>query len=518
MALYDDGHTHCFSCGNRTYDDTTPDRTRLHRKDRPRMDFLEGDYRDLSSRRLTEETCRKFGYFVSTDRSGRAVHVATYRNQEGEVVAQKIRDAAKNFSVIGDGKNMPLFGAHLFPGKGRRVVVTEGEIDAMSVCQAFGLKWPAVSIPNGAQSAKIAIANNLEWLSGYETVVLCFDMDEPGRKAAAECAALLPPGVAAIAELPLKDANEMLVARRTKELVDCLWQARAYRPDGIVSLDDIEDRVLVTPETGRPWPFPKLTAATFGRRLGELYGFGAGTGVGKTDLFTQIIAHDVLTLGVPCGVIYLEQGVGETGRRIAGKSVGKLFHVPDGSWTAEELAEAWATLKASGKLHLYDSWGAMSWDVIKTKIRYLVQALGCEHIFLDHMTALAAAEDDERKALERIMAEAASLCQELNCVIHYVSHLATPEGKPHEEGGRVMIRHFKGSRALGFWSHGMFGLERNQQGKPEERSITTLRCLKDRFTGRATGMCFPLQYNDRTGMLEEAGTAVFDEGVEDVDF
>ena len=54
--------------------------------------------------------------------------------------------------------------------------------------------WPMVSLPSGAASAKKAIQNNLELLQGYEEVVLFFDNDEPGRKAAKECADLLPPG------------------------------------------------------------------------------------------------------------------------------------------------------------------------------------------------------------------------------------------------------------------------------------------------------------------------------------
>jgi twinkle protein len=83
-------------------------------------------------------------------------------------------------------------------------------------------------------------------------------------------------------------------------------------------------------------------------------------------------------------------------------------------------------------------------------------------------------------------------------------HLTTPEGKPHEEGGRVTIRHFKGSRAIGFWSHFMFGLERNQQSEDEaERSTTTFRILKDRNTGNSTGQVFYLGYDRDNGRLHE---------------
>ncbi|NSZ01587.1 hypothetical protein G6M64_20650 [Agrobacterium tumefaciens] len=102
------------------------------------------------------------------------------------------------------------------------------------------------------------------------------------------------------------------------------------------------------------------------------------------------------------------------------------------------------------------------------------------------------------------MAEIGGLVKELDCMIILISHLATPEGKPHEEGGRVMIRHFKGSRSIGFWCHYMFGLERDQQHENEElRSITTFRVLKDRYTGQATGKVIYLGYEQETGRLFE---------------
>lgn len=509
-AEYDDGHTHCFACDRTVQADSTGEPT--ERKRKVAGDFLTGDFQPLLKRGLDEETCRKFGYRVGKDRKGNAVQIADYRDPEtGKLVAQKVRGAKKKFSIVGDGKDMPLFGQHLWPANGRRVVVTEGEIDALSVAQATGLKWPVVSLPSGASSAKKAIQRALEWLSGYETVVLAFDQDDPGREAAADCAPLFSPGKCAIWEIPRKDANEMLVSGEVKELNTALWNARTYRPDGIVTLDEIETRVLAMPEMGRPYPWEGPTKATFGRRLCDVIGLGAGSGVGKTDLVTQMIKHDVVDLGITCGVLYMEQPVGETGRRIAGKLAGRNFHVPDGSWTQDELLSAWGQLKATNRLHLYDSFGAMDWPTIRSKIRYMVQGLGCQHVFLDHLTALAAAEDDERKALEKIMAEAASDAQALKFVLHYVSHLATPEGKPHEEGGRVMAKHFKGSRAIIYWSHTLWGLERDTQAPGQ---VATLRCLKDRLTGRANGQTFGLEYDQNTGLLNECELSA-DHGFQD---
>lgn len=470
------------------------------RKTRVSVDWLQGEPQALPKRKLDEETCRKFGYLVGTNRAGKPVQIANYRNMDGQLVAQKVRDAAKGFTVVGGGRDMPLFGQHLWPSSGRRVVVTEGEIDALSVAQACGLSWPVVSLPNGAQSAKKTLQANLEWLEGYETVVLCFDMDEPGRKASAECAPLFSPGRCAIAELPRKDPNECLQAGLVKDLVSALWNARVFRPDGIVSLVEIEDRVLADPEVGMPWFLDGMTKITYGRRPGDVIGLGAGTGCGKSDLFAEQVAFDVMTLGKTVGVLFLEQGVGDTGRRVAGKLANRRFHVPGDGWTQEELVKSWGALKATNRLHLYDAWGVADWPTIRSKIRYMRSALGCDTIFLDHLTALAAAEDDEKKALERIMAEAAGDAQALGHVLHYVSHLATPEGKPHEEGGRVMAKHFKGSRAIIYWSHILWGLERDTQtpGSP-----TTLRCLKERLTGQGTGKVMGIGYDPTTGRMSE---------------
>ena len=471
-----------------------------------------GEHRALHKRNISLESCEKWNYQVG-HLGDSTVQIANYYDPDGkQVVAQKVRFPNKDFKFLGKPKEAGLYGQWLWRDGGKMIVITEGEIDAISVSQVQGHKWPVVSVPNGAQGAKKSLMGQLEWLEKFETIVLMFDMDDPGRKAAEECASLFSPGKVKIARLPLKDANEMLQEGQVKELIDAIWAAKPFRPDGIVSLSDLKEKVLEEVEVGLPWPWPALTEATFGRRYGEVYALGAGTGVGKTDVFTQIIKHTAVDLREPCGVLYLEQPVVETARRIAGKLAGKTFHVPDGSWSREELVRAVADLDAAGTVHLYDHFGSTDWDVIKAKIRYMVAGLGCKHIFLDHLTALAAAEEDERKALEHITAEIASMAQELNFCFYFISHLATPEGKPHEEGGRVMIRHFKGSRAIGFWSHFMFGLERDQQSPHEElRHLTAFRILKDRYTGRGTGQTFYLKYDQTTGLLSEQAVSVPEE-------
>lgn len=509
LARYDDGHAHCFSPGCGYREKPTGEAPTQQRERGSMSGLVTGEVKPLLKRGINEETCAKFGYIVGQKASGEKVQLAPYF-KDGKLVAQHYRTAAKDFGWIGDSKDVDLFGQHLWRDAGKMVVITEGEIDAMTVSQLQGNKWPVVSLPNGAQSAKKCVARALEWLENFDSVILMFDMDEPGRIAVEECAQLFKPGKCKVASLPLKDANEMLLAGRGAEVIDAVWGAKEFRPDGIVTLADLKDDLNKTIENGLPWVFPTLNELTHGRRYGELYAVGAGTGVGKTDVLTQQVEYDISVLKQPVGLFFLEQTPVETGKRLAGKHANKLFHIPGAGWTQDELHVAVDKLIGAGNCYLYDSWGATEWDSIKSRIRFLRHAQGVRIFYLDHLTALAAAEDDERTALERIMSEMAALAKELQVVIIFVSHLATPEGKPHEEGGRVMIRHFKGSRAIGFWSHYMIGLERDQQAPDEkERQRTTVRLLKARFDGSKTGSTFFLGYDVTTGRLSEVSEEEF---------
>lgn len=534
LHIYTD-HTWCYSCETRRTDhpeipEPGAKPGGVSKSELRKVDLLETTPFSKVLRGISPDVLRKFGYSTGTY-YGERVHIAPYRNAQGEIAAQHLRKAQKvAFPWVGDKTDVQLFGQHLWTHNTAKsmLVVTEGEIDAMSVAQAQGAKYPVVSISSGVSGAAKDIARNLDWVERFEDVVFLFDMDEPGQSAALKCAKLLSPGKARIASLPMKDANEMLQAKRGKELIEGIWNAKDWRPDGMVKLSEVRSKAEAPTTLGMQWWCPSLTLNTYGRRFGEIITLGAGTGVGKTDFLIQQVLHDATIEKHPLGIFFLEQQPEETARRLAGKMMGQPFHLPKHPlkiadcgtvfedldapplWTDEGLKQG---LDAVDGLPIfgYDHFGVADWTEIENRMRHLVHAEGVRNFFIDHLTALAD-PSDEKGSLERIMGELGSLVKELDVLVHLVSHLTTAEGTPHEEGGRVKIRHFKGSRAIGFWSHTMLGLERDQQAEEEDvRKTTTVRLLKHRQTGRFLGKTFELSFNDETGRLFEKTSELVDE-------
>jgi twinkle protein len=511
-SLFDDGHTYCHVCkAHRNGADTQP--TEKRSKMAGSM-VQELEFKPLPVRRLDEETCKKFAYGCGKYK-GRECHVANYYNEAGtKVVAQKLRFANKEFTITGDASAMLLYGQHLWRDGGKRVVITEGEIDALSLSQVQGNKWPVVSLPNGADAAPKAIRKSLEWLEKFETVVLLFDNDEPGRKAAQACAEILTPGKACIATLPLKDANEMLKAGKTKELVDATWAAKPFRPDGIIAGTEMWDSLETFKlSEGKPYPWSGLTAMTKGTRTPEIILVGAGTGVGKSEFVRQIAYTLLRCHDETVGYVALEEGKERCAFGMMGLHLGVRLHLDKDLATPEERRAAYEATVGSGRFYLYDHWGSTDSDNLMNKIRYMVRGLGCTTIVLDHISIVvsgisASEEGDERRLIDNTMTRLRSLVQELNFRCFVVAHLKSIEGKPHEEGARVTLGHFRGSKSLTQLSDTAIGLERNQQD-PEKSRQTRVRLLKNRHTGE-TGLACYIEYDTETGRLNET-TGVFEE-------
>jgi twinkle protein len=502
LARYVAGDAHCFSCNAnfRSADDAQP----IQQGGSKTTEFLKGEAVAIPERKLTQETCEKWGYWVGTDQKGSKVHIANYRNDVGVRVAQKIRGANKAFSVVGDGKKLPLYGQWLWPSGGKFCTVTEGEIDALSMSQAMNNKWTVVSLPHGAQSAAKALGDQLEWLSQFEHIVLCFDMDKPGRAAVEEACKVLPQGRVKVMNLPRKDASDVLVKLGPEALVDAFWKARDWRPDGIIAGTEITVEKLTTAVAkGYDLPYPIANSMLMGIRKREITLLTAGTGIGKSTLAREWAY--LLSQGHGCkiGNVFLEESNEKTAQAYI--AVHNNVALKDLRYNPSILPDAvWASsLKdvVHGKMWFYDHFGSLGSDQLMLKLRYLATVIKVDFIVLDHISIVVSGVESsqgERKDIDVLMTKLRSLVEETGVGVIAIVHLNQPEGKPHEEGGRITLRNLRGSGGLKQMSDTVFALERDQQGA--NPTMAQIRILKCRETGDV-GVADWLKYDKQTGRL-----------------
>lgn len=508
-SLYTDGHQYCFGCEHYVagVDDEGKSRRSTGRS-KVASDCLDygksqGRYTDLPVRGILSDICKKYGYWIGKER-GKAYQIANYYDRTGTIVAQKLRDSDKNFSARGSLTKDLLFGSQLWSG-GRKIVVTEGEIDCLTVAQLQGGKYPVVSIPNGAAAAKKTLAANYEYLDTFDEIILMFDMDEPGRIASQEAAEVLPAGKVKIAVLPLKDANECHLAGQGKAVMDAIWNAAPFVPDGVVSAKSLKARLKERKEVPSiPIDGPEqLRAMVKDVREGELILVTSGSGSGKSTFVRQNTYNWFHTHGIPVGVAMLEESVEETVQDIVGLHLKTRYRQNPEDTTEEQFDGAFDAIFESDKLFLYDSFAESVEDRLLAKLHYMVKAQGCKVIVLDHISIVVSAMDDnndERKTIDRLMTKLKSFAKSNNVVMVVICHLKNPEkGTPHEEGRVIKVTDLRGSGSLRQLSDTIIAAERDQQG--ERPNVVLFRVLKCRFTGE-TGVAGYMFYNKSTGWLE----------------
>ena len=492
-SVYDDGHTYCFVCNHYGSGQTSDDCERPPQKNQT---MLQGHPTKLRKRGLSEETCRK--YRIHKDGETLRMH---YFNKAGQVCGAKVKTKDKGFWMEGNNTDHQLFGQNLFPDKGSRLTIYEGELDAASGWEAQP-KWPHVSIPNGAKAAKKALQRVLDLLQNYEEVVLFFDNDEAGRQAAQECAELLPPGKAKIARLEkYKDASDALQAGDSEAIRRAIWDAKTYRPDGIVDAKSLLDLITTpTPPADHDYPFQGLQHKLHGIRYGELVTITAGSGTGKSS-FCRSLASHLLNKGERVGYLALEESNRRTALGLMSSQLGKPYHL--GEYERTELEHAYNSTIANWNLFLFDGFGSYDPDTIYSRIEYLACGLECRVIFLDHLSILLSGLDgDERRMIDVTMTKLRSLVERTGIVLFLVSHLRrTQSDQNHEEGARITLGQLRGSAAIAQLSDTVIALERDQQD-PSKRDTTTVRVLKNRHSGEV-GIANELTYHLDTCTFEE---------------
>ena len=495
--------------------------------------ILDGEYNPLKGpdRSLSAETYRKFSVTIGTSSRGNTLVCFPYRSlKTGEIVAQKQRPVEKKGFRMATGDNNPeepyqLFGQHLWGGGGRKLIVTEGEFDAMSVSQVQEHKWPVVSVGAGAANALDHLLLNLDFLLSFEEVILMFDMDEQGQKAAKECASELSQHLTIkIAHLPLKDPNEVLMKGRGQELIKATWNATEWKPEGVVSIESLKEGWIKQEACAAvPYPWDGLTAVTMGLRSREMVLLTAGTGVGKTAVCMEMI-YDLINRKKKVGLVFREQGWARTIDGLIGLHLGKRIHIARAAeglpedvkaivqkrkniedFDAAEAKEAFEELVGSGKIVIDKQWGSEDFEDLLAKIRFMAVSQKCDVIFLDHISIVISGLEiaDERKALDVAITKLRDICESTGVALVVVSHLKRPDGnKGFEEGLDVSLSHLRGTQALSQVPDIVIALQRNKKDDTLH-NYTEVVVLKNRFTGEDGCTACWLEFKKDTGRLVE---------------
>lgn len=505
-AIDDKGWGKCFSCGANIPPDNNEESRVIPMPQRSSSTAAPVKpqsivYRALTDRKIHVNTCEFYGVgYQGTD-----LVFPFGENNE----AYKVRvNGEKKFRIDGDFQSATqLFGQTRFSAGGKLLLITEGELDAMSAYQMLGGKGCVVSVRNGAQSALKDIKANYDYVDSFESVVLFFDNDSAGQQAQAECAELLSHKVKLITPREgIKDASDYLVDNKASDFVNAFWRAERWTPDGIVAGSNLYDSVMTPLEKSDcDYPFEGLNKLTYGIRKSELVTVTAGSGLGKSQFLREIVWYLLQQTDSNIGLMFLEESTRKTGLSLMSLAADKPLHLPDTEATQQEKDDAFNQTLGTDRLYLFDHFGSSDVDNIVNRVRYLAKVVGCSYVFVDHISIIVSAQSngDERKAIDEIMTKLRMLVQETGIALIVVSHLKRPDSKGHEEGAATSLAQLRGSGSIAQLSDMVIGLERNGQADDkEERNTTKVRVLKNRFSG-ITGPACSLLYSLDTGRMNE---------------
>ena len=449
-------------------------------------DVLEYPIAVMPDRKITKETCKKFGVRMTiSEEDGKTptAYYFPYYDSKGKLSGYKKRDLTLDkhekfhFTTIGKvGVDCKLFGqtvAENIEQKRKNLVYVEGEIDQLSTYQAMkeqvkGTKWESmepfvVSVSCGTANAVEATLHNEDFIRSFDSLSLMFDGDEAteaekkkgilrGKEATeAVASALVGTGVTLCTiELPAKykDASDMLQDGEGDALAKIVqFGKKAYTAEKIVRASDIDFDDLIAPQPEGIYVdcFPELNRKIHGFRTRELVVLTSPSNVGKSTV-CAMFANAFIEAGERVGMIFLEETNKQTLQRaVASKlkvNYNKFKNAPLACASKEEIRKAYDEIAKDDKLIMLGHFGSLPISELMNKIRHMHLVEGCSHIVLDHLSVVISGShiENERKELDIVMTALAAFCAANDVCIIAVSHInrtaaeqfKPPKGKEDE--------------------------------------------------------------------------------------
>lgn len=442
----------------------------------------------------------------------------------------------KNFAGgIGDTKKgIEMFGQHLFPAGGKRIIITCGEEDAVTTYHMISLQtkfeggYPTVSVPSGEDVS--GVKPNLVYLSSFEEIYIIADQDKQGAIFQESLCKLLPVGKVRMVALPkgCKDPSQMWTNCKTQKqhnaaaklLYNSLFKAEKYSPAGIMSLSEGwsayqnrgKDPLIPFPDS-----FGNLNDKTFGGyALGEIVNIIAPSSVGKSSFVKEMIYTALETTNYNVGVIAVEETIDEFIEGMLSIHMStQLNELSDDERDFGNEYEQFQELcklrpdkyRVEGvddtdRIQFLDHQGACSGEELLEKINFLIHGLDCKVIILDPVTLAFSGHDTDEDEMASDIVKIVKRNKVAWVNVHHVRKNGLG-GTANSEGGDLAEEDIKGTGA--WFQTGMINLifTRNKvHENPIVRNTTRVKMSKCRRHGKSTGICGWIYYDGDTGRLE----------------
>lgn len=513
LQVYEDGSTFCFSC--RKSHPAPRDKPLMTNTDfepeeggswvslkEVREDF---PIRGFKERGVYKQVSEHYNVKVSYDLDGHIdAHYYPYY-VDNDLAGYKVRTLPKKFTSIGKVRG-GLFGQQNYNG-GKRLVITEGEMDAMAVQSAWYKRYktfyPVVSL-RSASSIKDLIEER-EWIRNFDEVILWFDKDDAGQEAMKEAARIIGYDKVKIAKSTEKDASDLWIKDPDKVL-KTVYDATEYTPAGILDKEELWEQLEKYNEM-ESVPYPPfmvgLNDKLKGMRFGEITLWTSGTGSGKSTLLREIAVHLLETTEDKIGIVSLEESPAETARKMSGMALNR--NPANEEIPLEELREGYDKIFGDDRVLVLDHQGSISDGSIMDFLEYMCLS-GAKYIFVDHITILASEGAEGltgNEAIDLIMNQLLRLVKKYNVWIGLISHLRKTDnkGKSFEEGKLPSMDDIRGSGSIKQVSMDIIAFARDVGNEDVvKRNTIKTKVLKCRYTG-LTGPSGALLYDFQTGRL-----------------
>lgn len=346
-------------------------------------------------------------------------------NPAGELLNMKYigidRDqSGKKFIRQEQGCAPSLWGWQSINSSHRAVVITEGQLDAMSWHQ---MGFPALSVPDG-------VANDgwieFDWenLQQFDTIYLNFDNDEPGKKATIATVERLGKARCMVVILPrCKDANELLTSNGTQhEFAHAITRSKPISPKQIKSPADYRDHIhdifaFTTPE--RKGVCPELLSGKIIFRPGEFTVWTGFSSHGKSVILSQVILESIAQ-GHKAAIASMEMTGAQTLARMICQKLGKEYP------TIEEVDKCIDDLV--GKLWIYDLIGSVRTTLLFELMEYSFARHNVDDFVIDSLMKTEVRVDDYQSQKD-FADQCHTFCVLRQRHIHLVAHARKSQGR-----------------------------------------------------------------------------------------